>query len=145
MQKLTINIDNPEVEAMLFDLSKNNNKSIDKIVSNIIENFSYLYPSVSSKNKKTLKDFIDLINNKTIMLKDEKITKEWIHKNDNNDFLKLIEKYKINETDLDMSNNFDETEKQNFNPAEFRGILANKDIDIEKELQNMRKQWTIDI
>ena len=70
---------------MLSDLSKKNNKSINKIVSNIIENFIYLYPSVNNKNNKTPKDFLELMNSTTINLENEKITREWIHKNDDKD------------------------------------------------------------
>lgn len=32
--------------------------------------------------------------------------------------------------------------KKEFNPSEYRGMLSHLNLDIEKEIQNLRNQWT---
>ena len=34
-----------------------------------------------------------------------------------------------------------ETKKNKFNPANFRGLLANHNFNIEEELQNIKEEW----
>ncbi len=38
-----------------------------------------------------------------------------------------------------------DAEKKKFEPSEFIGMLSHYDLDIEYELQQMRKQWTRDL
>ena len=55
MKKITINIDNQETETLLVNLSKQKNRPIDLIVSDVINNFIYLY-SVNENNVKKNQD-----------------------------------------------------------------------------------------
>ncbi|MBC8488599.1 MAG: hypothetical protein H8D45_21445 [Bacteroidetes bacterium] len=45
--------------------------------------------------------------------------------------IKKIEKFKDDEKD--------------FNPSEYRGLLSHLNLDIEKELKNMKDQWNTNI
>ncbi|MCF8236000.1 MAG: hypothetical protein K9G67_13455 [Bacteroidales bacterium] len=38
-------------------------------------------------------------------------------------------------------NNLSHNRKSDFNPEEYRGVLSHLDIDLEKELSEMRNQW----
>ncbi len=85
MQQVTLTFNNPEIEKLLFNLSKKNNSSINYIVSNIIENFIFLYPALQKDNKEktTADDFLKLMENNTISLSNDNITRSWIHNNSN--------------------------------------------------------------
>ena len=83
MQQVTLTFNNPEIETILFNLSKKNNSSVNYIASNIIENFIFLYPAVQKKKetKKTADDFFKLMEINTISLSNDNLTREWIHNN----------------------------------------------------------------
>ena len=83
MQQVTLTFNNPEIETVLFNLSKENNSSVNYIASNIIENFIFLYPTIqkNEKTKKTADDFLKLMEINTISLSKDNITREWIHNN----------------------------------------------------------------
>ncbi len=83
MQQLTLTINNPEVEKMLLDLSKNNNKSVNHIASDIVEGYLSSYQVVRPKKDKqeTTDDFFKLMRTKKISLLTDDITREWIHDN----------------------------------------------------------------
>lgn len=74
MKQITLYIDNPKIEAILSDISLQDNKTIDNIISDLIEKYIYLY-SVRDFDKETGKkedaDFMELLNtNKKILQKD---------------------------------------------------------------------------
>lgn len=77
MQKLTLTFDNPEIEALLFSLSKENNSSVSYIASNIIENYFSFY----AKSKKTANDFIELLETNSISYSDDDLTRASVHNN----------------------------------------------------------------
>ena len=63
MKKITINIDNRETETILKKLSKQKNRPIDLIVSEVINNYIYLYSvneNSTKKNNKLLQQFEQL-------------------------------------------------------------------------------------
>lgn len=84
MKEITINIDNEITEAALFDLSKKNNTSISRIISDIINNYIVLYANQGA-GKKSAQDFIRLMENNTISLENDNLTRKWIHNDAKND------------------------------------------------------------
>ncbi len=81
MQQVTLTFNNPEIETILFNLSKKNNSSINNIASDIIEKFIFLYPTIQKEEatKKTADDFLKLMEINTISLSNDNLTREWIH------------------------------------------------------------------
>ncbi len=60
MQQVTLNINNPQIEAMLFNISSQKNRKIKTILSDIIEQYIYSYSvkeaviKVNTQNKKII-------------------------------------------------------------------------------------------
>ena len=81
MQQVTITLDNPDLEKDLFDLSKNSNKSVNHIISDIVERYLSSYQAIAKKKKKekTAEDFFELMRTHKISLLTDDITREWIH------------------------------------------------------------------
>lgn len=86
MQQVTITLNNPILEKDLLNLSKNSNKSVNHILSDIIEHYLSSYQTIvlkkkEEKDKKMIDDFFEFMENNPISIKTDKITREWIHDN----------------------------------------------------------------
>jgi len=86
MQQVTLNINNSKIEELLYSISSKEQKSVNKVITDMIEEYINLYSLKISNNKtKDAEDFIKLMNENTFSAKDLDLSREAIHNERLND------------------------------------------------------------